>query len=281
MTEPSCIRTEQPAEGVARIVLARPETRNAQDTRFLYELNDAFDRAAQDPAIKVIVLSAEGPHFSSGHDLREADAYANQTNYRPVGSWGPAEGVGAEPIMAREQEIYLGFSERWRNIPKATIAQVHGKCIAGGLILCWPCDLIVAAETASFQDPVLAMGICGVEYFAHPWEIGVRKAKEMLFTGDFFTASEAHRLGMVNHVVPEAELESFTLELARKIASKPLFALRLAKQAVNAAEDVQGRREAMRTAFALHQLGHSHHMQAFGMPIDPSFVRPGQSGKKG
>lgn len=280
MTEPRHIRFETPREAIARVVLARPETRNAQDTQFLYELNDAFDRAVQDDAIKVIILSADGPHFSSGHDLREGDGFDNQSKYRAVGTWGPPTGDGAAPMLAREQEIYLGFSERWRNLSKPTIAQVHGKCIAGGLMLCWPCDLIVASDTAEFQDPTLLMGIAGVEFFAHPWELGPRKAKEMLFTADVLTAAEAHRLGMVNHVVAEAELEAFTLDLAARIAAKPMFALRLAKWAVNAAEDAQGRREAMQTAFALHHLAHSHHMQAFGMPIDPGFVRPG-AGKSG
>ena len=281
MNDAQFIRIESPREHIVRVVLSRPETRNAQDTRFLYELNDAFDRAVQDNSVKVIVLSAEGPHFSSGHDLREGDGFANQAKFKSVGTWGPPTGEGAAPMLAREQEIYFGFTERWRNLSKPTIAQVHGKCIAGGLMLCWPCDLIVAADTAEFQDPTLLMGIAGVEFFAHPWELGPRKAKEMLFTADVLTAAEAHRLGMVNHVVPESELESFTLAFAERIAAKLLFGLQLAKWAVNAAEDAQGRREAMQTAFALHHLAHSHHMQAYGVPIDPNFIRPGQAGKNG
>ena len=281
MNDAQFIRIESPREHIVRVVLSRPETRNAQDTRFLYELNDAFDRAVQDNSVKVIVLSAEGPHFSSGHDLREGDGFANQAKFKSVGTWGPPTGEGAAPMLAREQEIYFGFTERWRNLSKPTIAQVHGKCIAGGLMLCWPCDLIVAADTAEFQDPTLLMGIAGVEFFAHPWELGPRKDKEMLFTADVLTAAEAHRLGMVNHVVPESELESFTLALAERIAAKPLFGLQLAKWAVNAAEDAQGRREAMHTSFALHHLAHSHHMQAYGVQIDPNFIRPGQAGKNG
>jgi enoyl-CoA hydratase len=282
--EPAMTQTailyEQPAPHVARILLNRPEARNAQDTRLLYALNDAFDRAAQDPDVRVIILAATGPHFSSGHDLRESAADADMSQYPTVGTWCGFECAGAEGRMAREKEIYIGFSERWRNIPKPTIAQVQGKCIAGGLMLVWPCDLVVAAEDAAFMDNTVSMGVGGAEYFAHPWELGVRKAKEMLFTADWLTAQEAQRLGMVNHVVPPDRLADFTLALAERIALKPLFALKLAKEAVNAAQDAQGRLPAMQTAFALHQLAHSHNMLVHGLPIDPSGLSPAVAGKR-
>lgn len=260
---------EEPAPAVARIILNRPVARNAQDTQLLYELNSAFDRASQEDSISVIILAANGPHFSSGHDLREADPIGNLDKYARVGTWSGFTRAGAEGWMAREKELYQGLCERWRNLPKPTIAQVQGKCIAGGLMLAWPCDLIIASEDAQFSDNTVSMGMTGVEYFAHPWELGPRKAKELLFTSDWLSAQEANRLGMVNHVVPTAELEAFTLQLAARIAQKPLFALKLAKESVNAAEDAQGRNSAMQTAFAYHQLGHSHNMQVHGMPIDP------------
>lgn len=274
MTEFQTLLYETPTPHIARIVLNRPDTRNAQDTRLLYELNDAFDKAAQDNDIKVIILAANGPHFSSGHDLRERDTHAAMKDYPTVGTWCGFECAGAEAQMAREKEIYIGFSERWRNIPKPTIAEVQGKCIAGGLMLVWPCDIIVAADDAAFLDNTVAMGVGGAEFFNHPWELGVRKAKELLFTADWLTAAEAEKLGMVNHVVPRYELTTFTLTLAEKIATKPLFALKLAKEAVNAAQDAQGRSSAMQTAFALHQLAHSHNMQVHGMLIDPSGISP-------
>ena len=229
MTGPIQYDTSRP--DIARIILDRADTRNAQDTAFLYALNDAFDRAAHDDGIKVIVLSANGPHFSSGHDLREADGHGNMKKHETVGTWSGFGKPGAEAQYAREQEIYIGFCERWRNIPKPTMALVQGKVIAGGLMLIWPCDLIVAAEDAEFLDHTVAMGVGGAEFFAHPWELGVRKAKEFLFTADWIGAREAHRLGMVNHVVPRAELEAFGLAMAERIAQKPLFALRLTKQA--------------------------------------------------
>ena len=272
---------ETPATGVVRISLNRLESRNAQNTQLLYELNDAFDRATADDSVSVIILAAKGAHFSSGHDLREPDPIANLDKYETVGTWCGFGCAGAEGWMAREKELYQGLSERWRNIPKPTIAQVQGKCISGGLMLVWPCDLIIASDDALFSDNTVAMGMTGVEYFGHPWELGPRKAKEMLFTADFITGAEAHRLGMVNHVVPLDQLETFTLDLARRIAAKPLFALKLAKESVNAAEDAQGRHSAMQTAFALHQLGHSHNMQLFGLPIDPRGAERLLSPKKG
>src|SRR5690348_17640437 len=180
MTDFQTLLYELPAPHVVRIALNRPDSRNAQDTRLLYELNDAFDLAARDDAIKVIILAANGPHFSSGHDLRERDAHARMKDFRTIGTWCGFECAGAEAQMAREKEIYVGLCERWRNIPKPTIAQVHGKCIAGGLMLIWPCDLIVSSEDASFLDNTVSMGVGGAEYFAHPWEVGPRKAKEML-----------------------------------------------------------------------------------------------------
>ncbi len=274
MSEFQTLLYETPAPHVARIVLNRPDTRNAQDTRLLYELNDAFNKAAQDGDVKVIILAANGPHFSSGHDLRERDALATMKEFPTVGTWCGFECAGAEAQMAREKEIYIGFSERWRNIPKPTIAEVQGKCIAGGLMLIWPCDIIVAAEDAAFLDNTVSMGVGGAEFFNHPWELGVRKAKELLFTADWLSAAEAEKLGMVNHVVPNDKLSEFTLALAQRIAQKPLFALKLAKEAVNAAQDAQGRSSAMQTAFALHQLAHSHNMQVHGMLIDPTGISP-------
>ncbi|WP_238009401.1 enoyl-CoA hydratase [Dactylosporangium sp. AC04546] len=277
MTDPVLYQT--PVPKVARIILNRPDRRNAQDTDLLYALNDAFDMAAQDDDISVIVLAATGPHFSSGHDLRETDPIGALQRHRTVGTWCGFGCAGAEGWMAREEEIYLGFSERWRNIPKPTIAEVQGKVITGGLMLVWPCDLIVAADDAEFQDNATLMGGNGVEYFAHPWELGMRKAKELLFTAEPITAHEAHRIGMVNRVVPRERLTEETMALAERIARQPLFGLKLAKKSVNTAQDAQGRQQAMQTAFALHQLVHSHYMQLHGTLVDPSFMENFNAGR--
>ena len=269
MTSDSTVLYDQPQAHVARITLHRPERRNAQDLRMTYELNEAFDRAAQDDDIKVIILAGSGPHFSAGHDLR-GNSGLTHDDFPVVDTWGGFDLPGAEGRMANEEEIYLRMCQRWRNLPKPTIAQVQGKCIAGGLMLAWVCDLIIASEDAMFQDPVVQFGICGAEYFAHPWELGARKAKEMLFTSDWVGAHDAHRLGMVNHVVARDELESFTLEVAAKIATKPAFALKMAKEAVNQALDQQGQTQSIRASFGLHQLCHSHNIQLHGVPVDPS-----------
>jgi enoyl-CoA hydratase len=159
---------------------------------------------------------------------------------------------------------------RWRNLPKPTIAEVQGKVIAGGLMLVWVCDLIVAADNAEFSDPVVAFGVNGVEYFAHPWEVGVRKAKEMLFTGEAISADEAKQLGMVNHVVPAQDLAARTRELAEHIARRPSMGLKLAKQSVNQMQDAQGLWTALQGAMSLQQLGHANNHQVHGMGVDPA-----------
>lgn len=265
---------EHPDPAVARIVMNRPDARNAQNLQMTYDLNAAFDAAVQDDAVKVIILAGNGPHFSAGHDLRPTGKNAAGVDFKPVGAWGGFAEPNAHGRFAREQEIYLQITRRWRNLAKPTIAEVHGKCIAGGLMLAWACDLIIASEEAEFCDPVVTMGVCGVEWFAHPFELGPRKAKELLFTADTWTATEAHRLGMVNHVVPQGDLASFTLTLARKIAGKPAFALKMTKEAVNRAMDVSGQQSAIDQAFALHQLCHAHNLQEFGMVVDPAGLHP-------
>ncbi len=257
---------DRPADHVVRITLNRPQARNAQGLKMTYELNAAFDAAAHDDEVKVVILAGADPHFSAGHDLADQ---ARLQDFEPIGTWGQFRAAGHEGFYAREMEIYLEVTERWRNLPKPTIAQVQGKCMAGGNMLAWACDLIIASDDAEFIDHTLEMGVCGAEFFAHPYELGIRKAKEWLFTADWLSAQDAHRLGMVNQVVPRAELASYTLAMAQRIARKPLFALKMAKEAVNAAQDEMGRRSAMKTSFALHQLCHSHNLHVHGMPIDP------------
>jgi enoyl-CoA hydratase len=270
-----------PAPGIARVTMNRPDARNAQNLQMTYDLDAAFDRALRDDAVKVIILAGADPHFSAGHDLRPGARNKAGVDFPPIGSWGGFEEPGAHGRFAREQEIYLQITRRWRNLAKPTIAAVQGRCIAGGLMLAWACDLIVASDDAQFCDPVVTMGVCGVEWFVHPWELGPRKAKELLFTADTWSAQEAHRLGMVNHVVPRTDLEKFTLELAARIASKPSFALKLTKEAVNGALDAMGQQTAINLAFGLHHLCHAHNQQQFGMVVDPSGLHPSVRKKEG
>lgn len=263
---------EKPEAGIARIWLNRPETRNAQDTHLLYELNDAFDAAMADDDVKVVVLAAKGPHFSAGHDLRETNAQNAQ--HKRVGTWSAGDWQGAEAYYCREKEIYEGFCRRWRDLAKPTIASVQGKAIAGGLMLIWPCDFVIASDDATFQDNTMFMGIPGVEYFAHAWELGIRKAKEFLMTGAPISAAEAQAAGMVNRVVPRDALEAETLAFARSIADKPSFALKLAKDAINAAFHAQGFENVQRAAFNAHHLAHTHYrLHQDGSYIDTAFMR--------
>jgi enoyl-CoA hydratase len=217
----------------------------------------------------VVILAADGRNFSAGHDLG-GDSGTTWRDFRTVGTWAGFDAKGAEARYGREMEIYLEMCERWRNLSKPTIAAVQGKCIAGGLILAWVCDLIMASDDASFKDPVIDFGICGVEFFNHPWELGIRKAKEFLFTADDISAQEAKERGMVNHVVPREQLAAVTLALAGKIAKKPAFALKATKQAVNHVQDVQGRRNAQMHVFSLHHLLHAHNELIYGMSADPN-----------
>ena len=268
-TEFTCIRYDviSPGdEGIARVTLDRPASRNAQNKRMTYEMNAAFDDASRRSDVKVIVLDATGPHFSSGHDMRDTESFREFDIVQPVGGFGRE---GQEGQMAFEEELYFGMCWRWRNLPKPLIAAAQGKTIAGGLMLLWVADIIIAADDALFSDPVVGFGVNGVEYFAHPWEWGARKAKELLFTGDWVTAAEAKALGMVNHVVPADELHDFTLSMAARIAKRPSFALKLAKDSVNQTLEAQGQYTALRAAFSIQHLAHAHNRAKYGMPVEP------------
>lgn len=258
---------EKAGERIARVTLNRADRANAQSYEMLYALNEAFDRAVADDDVRVIVLAANGRHFSSGHDLAPAKFSLEE---HAIGPGGGFKRPGMEGFWAREEEVYFGLCWRWRNIPKVLIAEVQGKVIAGGLMLVWPCDLVVAAEDATFSDPVVAFGANGVEYFGHPWELGVRKAKEMLFTGRSITARVARELGMVNRVVPPERLTDETMALAEEIAQQPMMGLKAAKESVNQAQDAQGFYTALRAAMSLQELAHAHNYVVNDGPVDPA-----------
>ena len=253
---------------VGVVTMNRPEYRNAQNSAMTYALDAAFTRAVDDDEVAVVVLAGAGEHFSAGHDIgtpgRDVDTSFER---RAVLWWDHVGRAGADHRYAREMEVYLGMCRRWREIPKPTVAMVQGACVAGGLMLVWVCDLVVAADDAFFADPVLRMGIPGVEYFAHPWALGARFAKEVLFTGDRFDARRAYELGMVNRVVPRAELAGSTFALAERIATMPRFGLALAKRAVNQCEDLMGMRAGMESVFGLHHLAHAHNAEVSADPL--------------
>lgn len=251
-------------DGVATVTMNRPRYHNAQNSKMTYALDAAFRCAVNDDAVRVIVLAGSGKHFSAGHDIGTPERDAHES-FERVHLWPDHVGKpGAEFQYVREQEVYLGMCRRWREIPKPTIASVQGACIAGGLMLAWVCDLIVASDDAWFSDPVMTMGIPGVEYFAHAYELHPRIAKEFLFLGEKMGAERAHQMGMVNRVVPRARLRDETMAIARRLVQQPRLGLTLAKQAINHVEDLQGKRTAMDAAFAWHHYAHAHNQLVSG-----------------
>lgn len=246
------------AEGIAWITMNRPRYNNAQNGRMTYLLDAAFQRAVADDEVKVIVLKGEGKHFSAGHDIGTPGRDVHLSQERTSMWYDHANKEGGEYLYVREAEAYLGMCRRWRDIPKPTIAAVQGACIAGGLMLAWVCDLIVATDDAYFSDPVVRMGIPGVEYFAHPYELNPRIAKEFLFTGNKMGAERAYQMGMVNQISSRDSLLDDVGALAAKIATMPRLGLALTKQAINNVEDLQGKRTGMEAAFAWHHFAHAH-----------------------
>jgi enoyl-CoA hydratase len=247
---------------IARIMLNRPAARNAQNRGLLVELGEAMLAAEADDQVRVVILGGAGRLFSAGHDLGSADAVAERgegpaqhSTYRQYGG----SRSGAEQRTLQEWHFYFENTRRWRNLRKITIAQVQGAVYAAGLMLMWACDLIVAADSVIFADVVgTRLGMCGVEYFAHPWEFGPRKAKELLLTGDSIDAQEASRLGMVAKIFPEEELADRTVEFARRIAALPTVTTLLIKESVNQTVDNMGFYNALNACFTLHELNHSH-----------------------
>lgn len=220
---------------IARVKLNRPRYRNAQSQIMLEEMDSAFHAAEADRDVRVIILSGEGDHFSSGHDLGTPEESRDQLlrDY-PMGISG---------VYMRMEKIYLEYGLRWRDLAKPTIAMVHGYCIWGGWQIASSMDLIVAAEDTMFLPGF-------VEYFSVPWDIGPRKTKEILFQSRFTTAQEALELGFVNRVVPKEKLEAETMDLAERIAEADPFLTRMAKLSINQAQDAMGFRIALQAALS-------------------------------
>lgn len=228
---------------VVRISHHRPQAGNAQGRRLLEELNHAVQRSEADEGVHVIIIGGVGKHFSAGHDL--AEGLRERSDF------------GAEQRWHFEAEHYYGYAMRLREVGKPTIAQVQGACIAAGFMVANMCDLIVASDDAYFSDPTgHTLGAASVEVLVHPWVLGHRKAREVLFTGQRISAEEGMRYGMVNRVVPREALEQHTLELAHHIAAAPPFGLRLIKRSLNRTLDAQGFSTALDAHFDTHQLSH-------------------------
>jgi enoyl-CoA hydratase len=235
---------------VATLTMNRPQVANAQDSALIDALDAAFDRADADDDVRVVVLAGAGKHFSAGHDLKAL-----------VGNEGPDEWVAMretpEGKFRHEQIMYVDRCRKIHDFRKPTIAAVQGKCVAAGLMLACMCDLIVAADDASFSNPVLRMTGAGVELLVEPWELGIRKAKEFLLAAEELDADEALRLGLVNKVVPRAELEARTVELARRIALVPPVTAQVVKASLNHVGELMGKGASWRYHFMAHQWAHN------------------------
>lgn len=245
-------------DGIATVTMNRPQFNNAQNSQMTYALDAAFQSAVNDDAVHVIVLRGNGNHFSAGHDIGTPGRDVNKEFDRVHLWWDHTNKPGAEFNYAREQEVYVGMCRRWHEIPKPTIAMVQGACVAGGLMLAWVCDLIIASDDAFFQDPVVRMGIPGVEYFAHAHELNPRIAKEFLFLGERMGAERAYMMGMVNRIVKRDQIEQETYAVAARIAQQPRMGLALTKQVINRVEELQGLRMTMDMAYGYHHLAHAH-----------------------
>src|SRR6184192_1074183 len=235
---------------VELVTMNRPEVRNAQNSALILELDEAMRAADDDPAVNVIVLAGAGKDFSSGHDLK---AYVGEAE---ADEWHEKRKT-PEGKFEHERKVYFEKCLAIRDLAKPTIAMVQGHCVAAGFMLAAMCDLIVAADDAVFQNPVLRMSGAGVEVLAEPFELGARKAKEFLFTGDSLTAEEARELGMVNRVVSRGSLEDETFALAEKIAKMPAVTVQNVKRSINHAQDLAGYRAALEYHFMVHQFQHN------------------------
>lgn len=231
---------------VAIITLNRPEVRNAQNEELKDELNAALNVAEADDNVNVVVLRGAGSCFSAGHDMKQFP--------RDPAAFGAPEGQmwfhgDTEKLRQFVYKIFRNFLNL-HYLRKPTIAQVHSHCVAGGWVLASMCDIIVASEDAVFSDPVLRMAALGVEVLVEPWDVGIRKSKELMWTGERLPAEEALNLGMVNKVVPRDKLEEETMQLAHKIAQTPTGAVQASKRSINHALDLMGWR-----------LSHEYHVE--------------------
>ncbi|MCZ6639993.1 MAG: enoyl-CoA hydratase-related protein [Gammaproteobacteria bacterium] len=228
-------------EDIVKITIDRPDVMNVISRKVYAELDARFAAAEEDDEIKVIVIAGAGDNFGAGHDIGSAAMRSELDEY-------PRDFSRLGRVQAMDRGVYWRMHDRWRNIGKPTIAMVQGYCIMGSWMLVSACDLTVAADDARFADRSVRWGGANHEYPTQFWELGIKKAKEYLWTGDFIDAQEAHRLGMVNRVVAREKLEEATMWLARRIAINSLYSLKVSKMSINQAADIMGQSAAVRAS---------------------------------
>lgn len=225
---------------VARVTMDRPQYRNAQSRVLLEDLDEAFSEAMDDHEVRVVVLFGNGDHWSSGHDIGTKEEVADrEARPYPPGVYG---------LHQRSWDWNVENTLRWRDLPKPTLAAVHGLCIYGGWMVAAAMDLIVAADNAQFIPFLL-------QYQSTPWDIGARRAKDLMWEQGLLPAAEAHELGFVAEVVPEGELDAAAMAKAERIAQLHPIAAQMIKRQVNDAQDAMGFRAAIGA-------GHSSYMLA-------------------
>jgi enoyl-CoA hydratase len=273
--------TDKPAEAVTEQVvlyekrnnvgivsLNRPDAAGAQSDDVLYALDAALTEAMMDDDVRAILLRSNGKHFSAGHDMRTPAWNRPQGERNRRSNWYPADGKeSVERLYVREQEIHLALCRRWRESSKPVVAAVQGACVGGGMMVAFSSDIIVASEDAFFSDPLVRMGVPGMEYFTHPFEMPSRIAREFVMRATKMPATKAAHYGMINHVVPLDQLFDEAFKIAEELAEMPRFGMALVKQAFNAVEDIQGRRTSMDMVFALHHLAHAHNLATSTSPM--------------
>ncbi len=228
-------------DDIVKITIDRPDVMNVISRKVYAELDVALATAEEDDEIKVIIIAGAGDNFGAGHDIGSEAMRAELDEY-------PRDFSRLGRVQAMDRGVYWRMHDRWRNIGKPTIAMVQGYCIMGSWMLVSACDLTVAADDAKFADRSVRWGGANHEYPTQFWELGIKKAKEYLWTGDFIDAQEAYRLGMVNRVVSRDKLEEATLWLARRIALNSLYSLKVSKMSINQAADIMGQSAAVRAS---------------------------------
>jgi enoyl-CoA hydratase/carnithine racemase len=237
------LAVDTPRPFVRRLTLNRPEKRNALSNELRGELFDALRAADRDDAVRVSIVRGAGTCFSAGYDLG-----ADLTQGRPHPT---AEGDGSWP-----RHVVHGWFEIW-DLAKPVVAQVHGYCLAGGSELAAACDLVYVAEDAQIgYPPVRLMSPPDTQF--HPWLVGMRRAMELMLTGDPISGAEAARIGFANRAFPAADLDAAVLDLAERVAKIPTSLQQINKRSIHRAMEIMGMRAAIRAgtelqALAFHQ----------------------------
>ena len=235
----SKIIVDEPRERVRRITLNRPEKRNPLSNELRTELFDALRQADQDDAVRVIIIRGAGSCFSAGYDLA-----SNTAQEQPFYTAG---GLANWP-----RHVVEGFFSMW-DMAKPIIAQVHGYCLAGGTELATACDLVYVAEDARIGYPVVR-SISPPDNQFYPWIVGLRRAMELMLTGDYMSGAEAAESGFANRAFPSDQLEAEVLQVAERVAKVPTDIQQINKRAVHRQMDAMGIRAGIRAGTEMQQL---------------------------